>query len=132
MLYGSECWSVNKTHGGMRHSAEKRMLGWACGWTRLDRVRNEDVRKARQTAPVKLEVREQRLVGACIKKSQSHPIREAMEFQAGKKPRGSLKKRWQDVIRKDLAEAKVTAEDGVDGMKWRRLPRTTDPATARD
>ncbi|VDL81609.1 unnamed protein product [Nippostrongylus brasiliensis] len=34
-----------------------RMLRWACGWTRLDRVRNEDVKADMGTAPVHLKMR---------------------------------------------------------------------------
>nr|CDJ81302.1 unnamed protein product [Haemonchus contortus] len=50
-----------------------------------------------------------------------------MEFEAqGKRPQGAPKKRWRDVIKKDLAEAKVTAEDAVNRMKFRRLIRTAD------
>ncbi|VDP27715.1 unnamed protein product [Heligmosomoides polygyrus] len=37
------------------------MLRWACGWTRRDRVRNEDVRAVMKTAPIQLKMREQRL-----------------------------------------------------------------------
>ncbi|PIO77830.1 hypothetical protein TELCIR_00009 [Teladorsagia circumcincta] len=62
MLYGSECWPLNKDHERQFYSAEMRMLRWACGWTRLDRVRNEDVRAVMQTAPVQLKMREQRLL----------------------------------------------------------------------
>ncbi|XGW34175.1 hypothetical protein V3C99_018193, partial [Haemonchus contortus] len=61
MLYSSECWPVSKTHERQLHSAEMRMLRWACGWMRLDRIRNEDVRTVMQTAPVQLKMREQRL-----------------------------------------------------------------------
>ncbi|VDO82921.1 unnamed protein product [Haemonchus placei] len=112
-----------------------RMLLWACGWTRLDRVTNEEVRTAMQTAPVQLKMREQRVrwFGHVPRRLQSHSIREAMEFEVqGKRPRGASKKRWRDVIKKDLAEAKVTAEDAVDRMIWRRLTRTADPATAHN
>ena len=61
ILYGSECWPTTKNHERQLHSAEMRMLRWACGWTRLDRIRNEDVRAVMQTAPVQLKLREQRL-----------------------------------------------------------------------
>ncbi|XGW05890.1 hypothetical protein V3C99_016338 [Haemonchus contortus] len=72
------------------------------------------------------------MVRACTKKTTEPSDREAMECEAqGKRPRAP-KKRWRDVIKKDLAEAKVTAEDAVDRMKWSRLTRTADPATARD
>ncbi|VDO23926.1 unnamed protein product [Haemonchus placei] len=121
MLYGSECWPM-------------RMLRWACGWTRVDRVRNEDVRTAIQTALVQLKMREQRLrwFGHVLRRPQSHLMREAMEFEVqDKRPRGAPEKRWRDVIKKDLAEAEVTAEDAVDRMKWSRLTKAADPATAR-
>uniref|UniRef100_A0A7I4Y3C4 Ribosome biogenesis regulatory protein n=1 Tax=Haemonchus contortus TaxID=6289 RepID=A0A7I4Y3C4_HAECO len=110
-----------------------RVPRWACGWTRLDRVRSEDFRTAMQTAPVQLKMREQRLrwFGHVLRRPKSHPIREAMEFEAkGKRPRGAPKKRWRDVIKRDLAEDKVAAEDAVDRMEWRRLTRAA--ATAHD
>ncbi|PIO53091.1 hypothetical protein TELCIR_25590, partial [Teladorsagia circumcincta] len=37
MLYGDKCWPLNKNHERQLHSAERGMLRWACGWTRLDR-----------------------------------------------------------------------------------------------
>ncbi|KIH58533.1 hypothetical protein ANCDUO_11256 [Ancylostoma duodenale] len=42
MIYGSECWSVSKTHKRMLNTAEMPTLGWACGLTQRDKVRNED------------------------------------------------------------------------------------------
>ncbi|PIO63301.1 hypothetical protein TELCIR_15099, partial [Teladorsagia circumcincta] len=67
--------------------------------------RNEDVRAVMQTAPVQLKMREQRLrwYGHVLRRPQDHPIRTAMEFEVeGKRPRGAPKKRWRDVIKKDL------------------------------
>ncbi|EPB75141.1 molybdenum cofactor biosynthesis protein [Ancylostoma ceylanicum] len=61
LLYGSECWPVSKTHERMLNTAEIRMLRWACGFTRCDRVRNEDIRTMMQTVPIQLKLREQRL-----------------------------------------------------------------------
>ncbi|PIO63367.1 hypothetical protein TELCIR_15033 [Teladorsagia circumcincta] len=37
MLYGSECWALNKNQERQLHSTGMRMLRWACGWTRLDK-----------------------------------------------------------------------------------------------
>ncbi|VDO74381.1 unnamed protein product [Haemonchus placei] len=60
-------------------------------------------------------------------------MREAMELEAqGKRPRGAPEKRWRDFIKKDFAEAEMSAENAVDRMKWRRLTGTADPATERD
>ncbi|XGW02769.1 hypothetical protein V3C99_014639 [Haemonchus contortus] len=51
------------------------------------------------------------------------------ECWPGKRPRGAPKTRRRDVIKKDLAEAKIAAEDR---QKWRRLTTTAGSATARD
>ena len=45
MTYGSECWAVKKKDENKLNSAEMRMLSWARAKTRLDHVRNEDIRK---------------------------------------------------------------------------------------
>ena len=45
MTYGSECWAVRKKDEYKLDSVEMRMLRWARGKTRLDHIRNEDIRK---------------------------------------------------------------------------------------
>ncbi|VDO90250.1 unnamed protein product [Haemonchus placei] len=120
---------LSKTYEGQIRSAEMRILRWACGWTRLDRIRNKDVTTAMQTAPVQLKMREQRLCwfGHVLRRPQNHPVGKAMEFEAqGKRPRGAPKKRWWDLIKKDLAEANVMAEDTINRVKRRRLTSTPE------
>ncbi|VDO92959.1 unnamed protein product [Heligmosomoides polygyrus] len=97
------------------------MLRWACGWTRRDRVRNEDVRAVMKTAAIQLKMREQRLrrYGHVLNRPEDDPIRLALDFEApGKRPRGGPKKRWKDVIERDLAEVGATADDALDRMRW--------------
>ena len=52
MTYGSECWAVKKKDVSKLNSAEMRMLRWARGKTRLDHIRNEDIRKEADVKPV--------------------------------------------------------------------------------
>ena len=47
VTYGSECWAVKKNDESKLNSAELRML------TRLDHIRNEDIRKEAHVKPVK-------------------------------------------------------------------------------
>uniref|UniRef100_A0A183GV88 Reverse transcriptase domain-containing protein n=1 Tax=Heligmosomoides polygyrus TaxID=6339 RepID=A0A183GV88_HELPZ len=42
------------------------------------------------------------------------------------------RKRWKDVIKKDLAEIGAAPDDALDRMRWRRITRTADPASAWD
>ena len=51
MTYGSECWAVKKNENKL-NSAEMRMLRWARGKTRLDHIRNEEIRKEADVKPV--------------------------------------------------------------------------------
>ncbi|VDP31424.1 unnamed protein product [Heligmosomoides polygyrus] len=119
-LYGSECWALGKAQERQLHAAEMRMLRWACGWTRRDRVRNEDVRAVMKTAPIQLKMREQRLMwyGHVLRRPEDHPTRLALDFEApGKRPRGAPRRRWKDVIKRDLAEVGATADDALDRMR---------------
>ena len=54
MTYGSECWAVKKKHESKLNSAEMRMLRWARAKTRLDHIRNEDIRKEAHVNLLKL------------------------------------------------------------------------------
>ena len=45
MTYGSKCLAVKKKDESKLNSAEMRMLRWARGKTRLDHIRDEDIRK---------------------------------------------------------------------------------------
>ncbi|VDO04834.1 unnamed protein product [Haemonchus placei] len=73
-----------------------------------------------QTVPVLSKIREQplRWFRHVLRRPQNDLIREAKEFEAqGKRARGAPKKRWREVIKKNLAGAKVTAKDAVDVKK---------------
>ena len=61
MTYGSECWAVKKKDENKLNSAEMRMLRWARGKTRLDHIRNEDIRKEAHVKPVAMFLENKRL-----------------------------------------------------------------------
>ncbi|EYB91138.1 hypothetical protein Y032_0210g2149 [Ancylostoma ceylanicum] len=135
MMYGSECWPVTKAHERMLNTAEMRMLRWACGLTRRDKVCNEDIRTMMQTAPIQRKLRAQRLrwFGHVMRRSPLHPTRQALEMEVtGKRPRGAPKKRWKDTVCKGMRELGVTKDDAQDRDLWRRRTKTADPVNARD
>jgi hypothetical protein len=45
LLYGSECWTMRKRDMHKLQAAEMRSLRSVKGCTRLDKIRNEDIRK---------------------------------------------------------------------------------------
>ncbi|VDP22984.1 unnamed protein product [Heligmosomoides polygyrus] len=131
LLYGCECWALGRAQERQLHAAEL-MLRWACGWTRQDRVRNEDVRTVMKTVPIQLKMREQRLrwYGHILRRQEDHPTKLALA--PGKRPRGAPRKRWRDVIKRDLAEIGAAPDDALDRMRWRQITKAADPATALD
>jgi len=60
VLYGSECWSLKKAQVQRLTVAEMRMIRWMCGYTRLDRIRNEAIRDLVKVAPIGDKMRETR------------------------------------------------------------------------
>jgi hypothetical protein len=61
MLYGAECWPTKIHHVQQLSVAEMRMLRWICGHTRMDRVRNDDIRDRLGVAPIKEKLVQYRL-----------------------------------------------------------------------
>ncbi|EPB79311.1 hypothetical protein ANCCEY_01604 [Ancylostoma ceylanicum] len=61
-FYGAECWPTTLKHEQTLHTMEMRMLRWTQGLTRLDRVRNDDVRAMFGVAPIVAKMREARLL----------------------------------------------------------------------
>ena len=61
MLYGTECWAVKKQHVQKMSVAEMRMLRWMSGKTRMDKIRNERIRKNLGVASIGDKIREGRL-----------------------------------------------------------------------
>ena len=61
MLYGAECWPVQKQHEHKMGVAEMRMLRWMCGHTRMDKIKNDDIRQKVGIAPAAEKMREHRL-----------------------------------------------------------------------
>ncbi|XP_070016044.1 uncharacterized protein [Nicotiana sylvestris] len=61
MLYGVECWPVKNSHIQKMKLVEMRMLRWMRGYTRLDKIRNEDIRERVGVAPVDDKMRKARL-----------------------------------------------------------------------
>ena len=77
MLYGAECWPVKNSHIQKMKVAEMRMLRWMCGHTRMDKIRNEDIREKVGVAPIDDKMREARLkwFGHIQRRSLDAPVR---------------------------------------------------------
>ena len=61
MTYGSECWAVKKNDTQKLHTTEMRMLRWARGKTKKDRIKNEDIWREANVEPMTMFLRKKRL-----------------------------------------------------------------------
>ena len=61
MLYGAECLPTKRRHVQQLSVVEMHMLRWICGHTRMDRVRNDDIRDRLGVAPIEEKLVQHRL-----------------------------------------------------------------------
>nr|XP_009783549.1 PREDICTED: uncharacterized protein LOC104232135 [Nicotiana sylvestris] len=123
MLYGVECWPVKNSHIQKIKVAEMRMLRWMCGHTRLDKIRNEDIRERVSVAPVDDKMREARFrwFGHVRRRSLDAPVRrcERLTLAGTRRGRGRPKKYWGEVIRQDMARLQISEDMALDRNMWR-------------
>ena len=105
------------------------------GWynvevSRLDRVRNDDIRKRHETEePSDVKICESRLrwYGHVRRRDENYIGKEVMRLSVGKRKRGTPKRRWMDCVREDMVTVGAHEDDALDRPRWRRLVRTGDP-----
>ena len=87
--------------------AEMKMLRWMCWHTRMDKIRNEDIREKVGVAPMEDKMREVRLrwFGHIQRRSTDAPVRrcERLTVVGTRRGRGRPKKYCGEVIRQDMA-----------------------------
>ena len=109
--------------------AEMKMLRFAMGVTRKDKIRNEHIRS---TVRVRLgmKMREGRLrwYGHVMRTDQEYVERKMMEMELlGKRKRGRPKRRFLDVVKEDMGEFGAKETNVEDGKVWRMMIRCGHP-----
>ena len=120
---------VTQRMGKKLEVAEMRMLRFECAITRLDKVKNEEVRSKLKVGQLGVKMREGRLrwFGHVVRREKRYVGRRVMAMEVGKRKRERLKRRWKDCIREDLKAAKLEEVDVQDRRKWKRCICTGDP-----
>ena len=130
MTYGSECWAVKKKDESKLNSAEMRMLRWARGKTRLDHVRNEDIRKEARKKSVETFLENKRLkwCGHCLRREPDHICAKSLRLEvSGRRSRGRPKRRWRDNIKEVMKKYQLT-EDMAQDRKYLMTEILAGPA----
>jgi len=103
--------------------AEMRMIRWKCGFTRLDKIRNEVIRKKVEVAPIEEKLPEIRLrwFRHVKRKGVSAPVRrcKAINLIQCRRGIGRPKMSWNEVIRGDMNCMGLTNDMTQDRKLWR-------------
>ena len=131
ILYGTECWAAKGEHEHKLSVAEMKMLRWMSGHTRLDKIRNEDIRERVGVAPIVEKMVESRLrwFGHVRRRPIEHPVRRVDEMEDGQraKGRGRPKKTIHEVVKRDLHVNGLSVDMIHDRAQWHRLIHVADP-----
>jgi len=111
LLYGLECWLVQKAKVQMLMTAEMRMLRWMYGYTRMDRIRNRVITNIVKGAPIEDKTRETRLKWfGDRKRSVDVPTRrcEKINLPQCRRGRGLPQKSLNEVVRHNMKFLRLT------------------------
>ena len=130
IVYGLETLVVTKKQVEEMEVAEMKMLRFAMGVTRKDKIRNEHIRSTVKIERLGMKMREGRLrwYGHVMRRDQEYAERKIMEMELPeKRRRGRSKRRFLDVVKEGMGEVGVKDTDVEDRKIWRMMIRCGHP-----
>ena len=124
MVYGLEMVAVTKKQVEEMEVTEMKMLRFAMGATRKDKIRNKYIRSTIKVERLGMKMREGRLrwYGHVMRRDQEYVGRKMMEMKLlGKRKRGRPKRRFLDVVKEDMGEVGAKETDVEDRKVWRMM-----------
>ncbi len=103
LVYGSD--TLKEAQEKKLEVAETRMISWMCGVTKLDKMRNERIRRTTKVGEITKKVQEMRLkwYGHVMRREEHYVGRREIEMKVhGRRKRGRLKRRWLDKVDDDI------------------------------
>ena len=126
MVYGLKMVAVTKKQVEEMEVAEMKMLRFAMGVTRKHKIRNEYIRSTVKVEWLGMKMREGRLrwYGHVMRRDKEYVGRKMMEMElSGKRKKGRPKRKFLDVVKKDMGEVGAK-ETNVEHRKvWRMMIR---------
>ena len=123
-------WQSQKKQVEEMKVAEMKMLRFAVGMTRKDKIRNEYIRGTVRIERLGMKVREGRLrwYGHVMRRDQEYVRRKMTEMELpGKRKRGRPKRRFLDVVKEDMGEVGVKETNVENRTVWRKMIRCGHP-----
>ena len=110
--------------------AEMKMLRFAMGMTRKDKIRNEHIRSTIKVERLGMKMREGRLrwYGDVMRIDQEYVGKKMMKMKLpGKSRRGRPKRRFVDVVKEDMGKVGAKETDIKDRKAWRMIEHCGHP-----
>ena len=117
MLYGMKTVAVTERQMGKMEVAELKMVRWALGVTRKGKIRNEYMRGTAKIAKLgdKLWNARLRWFGHIKRREKDYVRKRMMEMVVpGRRKRGRPRRKWMDLVRKDMERVGAREGDKVD------------------
>ena len=130
MVYGLETVAVTKKQVKEMEVAEMKMLRFAMGVTRKDKIRNEYIKGTVKVERLEMKMKEGRLrwYAHVMRREQEYVRRKKMKIDLpGKRKRGRPKRRFLDVVKEDMEEVGANQTDVEDRTVWRKMIRCGYP-----
>ena len=130
IVYGLETVAVTKKQVEEMEVAEMKMLRFAMGLTRKDKIRNQYIRGTVKVERLGMKMRQGRLrwYGHVMRRDQEYVGRKIIEMELlGKRKRGRPKKRFLDVVKEDMGEVGARETDVKNRTVWRKMIRCGYP-----
>ena len=126
IVYGLETVAVIKKQVKEMEVAETKMLRFAMGVTRKDKIRNEYIRSTVNLERLGIKMREGRLrwYGHVMRRDREYVGRKMMKIKLpGRRRRGRPTRRFLDVVKENMEEVDVKETDVEDRKVWRKIIR---------
>ena len=126
MVYGLETVAVTKKQVKEMEVAEMKMLRFAMGVTRKDKIRSKYIRSTIKVERLEMKMREGRLrrYGRVMRRDQEYVRRKMIEMELlGKRKRERPKKRFLKLVKEDMGEVGAKETDVENRMVWRMMIR---------
>ena len=130
MVYGLRTVAVTKKQMEEMEVAEMKMLRFAMGMTRKDKIRNEHITSTVKVEQLGVKMREGRMrwYGHVMRRNQEYVGRKMMEMELPKKRRrGRPKRIFVDVVKEDIGKVGSKKTDVEYKKVWRMMRRCSYP-----
>ena len=123
LLYQSENWTLTSKARQMLTTTEMRCLRKAAGKTRMDKIRNEEIRRRVNMQPAEQTANKNKIRWWSHIKRMAPTAQQSKELviqPEGRRPRGRPRNRWEDDVPRWYNEMEITMTDVNNWVKERR------------